>query len=159
MPYLIDGHNLIPKIAGFSLTDPDDEMRLVQLLQRFALSRQQSVEVFFDRAAAGHSGARTFGRVTARFMQAGRSADSGIARRLKQLKGAARNWKVVTSDRQVQAEARSAGAEVVPSDEFARTLQGLPESSGGGTDQPSMGESEMDEWLRLFSRPRGEEGD
>jgi len=142
---------LIPKIPGFSLADLDDEMRLVRLLQGFALTRQQSVEVFFDRAAIGKSGARTFGRVTARFMQASRTADSGIARRLKQLKGAAKNWKVVTSDRQVQAEARSAGADVIASDEFAMTLLDSQPITGGGAETSVESESDVDEWLRLFS--------
>ena len=35
MPYLIDGHNLIPKVRGLSLQSMDDEMELVELLQEF----------------------------------------------------------------------------------------------------------------------------
>ena len=31
MPYLIDGHNLIPKM-GLKLADLDDEMQLIELL-------------------------------------------------------------------------------------------------------------------------------
>jgi len=33
MPYLIDGHNLIAQMPGFSLSDPDDEARLVLRLR------------------------------------------------------------------------------------------------------------------------------
>ena len=34
MPYLIDGHNLIPKL-GLRLDSVDDEMELVAILQEF----------------------------------------------------------------------------------------------------------------------------
>ena len=34
MPYLIDGHNLIPKL-GLRLDLPDDEMQLIGILQEF----------------------------------------------------------------------------------------------------------------------------
>ena len=50
MPYLIDGHNLIPKIPGLSLEMLDDEDRLIELLQEFARVRRQRIEVFFDQA-------------------------------------------------------------------------------------------------------------
>ena len=36
MGYLIDGHNLIPKIPGMSLRMEDDEQELIQLLQDFS---------------------------------------------------------------------------------------------------------------------------
>lgn len=35
MPYLIDGHNLIPKL-GLRLDSMDDEMELVAILQEYA---------------------------------------------------------------------------------------------------------------------------
>lgn len=44
MPYLIDGHNLIPKI-GLRLSEPDDELELIRLLQDFARLRRQPIEV------------------------------------------------------------------------------------------------------------------
>ena len=33
MHYLIDGHNLIARVPGLSLADPDDEVKLLQLLK------------------------------------------------------------------------------------------------------------------------------
>ena len=35
MPVLIDGHNLIAKLPGIHLDDPDDEERLVERLRRY----------------------------------------------------------------------------------------------------------------------------
>ena len=37
MHYLIDGHNLIARVPGLSLADPDDEVKLLQLLKRCLL--------------------------------------------------------------------------------------------------------------------------
>ena len=121
MPFLIDGHNLIPKL-GLSLRSADDEMQLVALLQTFCRAERKSVEVYFDGAPAGQVGTRRLGLVTAHFVRLGSTADTSIRVRLKTLGRAARNWTVVTSDRQVQAEARAAGATIISSDEFARQV-------------------------------------
>jgi predicted RNA-binding protein with PIN domain len=85
------------------------------------------------------------------FVRAGTSADAAIARRLKKLGRAAKNWTVVSSDRQVQAEARSARAEVLSSEEFARLLQGTPrvERSKPHADK-KVSPAEVDEWLKIF---------
>ena len=53
MNYLIDGHNLIAKIPGLSLSMPDDEERLVELLNRFGQHSRGKLEVFFDGAPPG----------------------------------------------------------------------------------------------------------
>ncbi len=67
MPYLIDGHNLIPKV-GLRLDSPDDEMELVAILQEFARLKRQQVEVYFDGAPIGYDGARSMGTVRAHFV-------------------------------------------------------------------------------------------
>jgi uncharacterized protein len=121
MPFLIDGHNLIPKL-GLSLRSVDDEMELVARLQVFCRVERRQVEVYFDGAPAGQVGARKFGSVTAHFVRSGTTADAAIASRLKKMGRDARNWTVVTSDRRVQSEARNAGADVVSSDVFARQV-------------------------------------
>ena len=97
MPYLIDGHNLIPKLAGFSLSAMDDEMQLISLLQTFSRVRRQPVEVYFDRAPAGHAGVRRFGTITAHFVPSSRTADDAIRERLARLGADARNWRVVSA--------------------------------------------------------------
>jgi hypothetical protein len=151
MPYLIDGHNLIPKLAGFSLSAMDDEEKLIPLLQTFSRVRRQPVEVFFDGAPPGHSGQRRYGNVTAHFVRQGRTADDAIRLRLEKLGAAAKNWIVVSSDRQVQAEARSRHAESLSSEEFARELLHVSECSQRSPDGPTkLTDQELDDWLRLF---------
>jgi len=153
MPYLIDGHNLIPKL-GLRLTDFDDELALLEQLNEFCrISRRGQVEVYFDNAPQGYPETRRSGLVTAHFVRKPLIADEAIRLRLKKLGRAAKNWTVVSSDHRVQNEARTAGARVVSSDEFARTvietLRAGPPPSGK---DKSMSERELEEWLRLFDK-------
>ncbi len=150
MPYLIDGHNLIPKL-GMSLRSVDDELELVHRLQTFCRLQRRQIEVFFDGAPPGQDGRRAFGSVTAHFVRAGTTADSAIRARLKKLGRAARNWTVVTSDRQVQAEARQSGAAVISSEDFARqVIEVLRAGPASESKEKGMSKSELDEWLTLF---------
>jgi predicted RNA-binding protein with PIN domain len=150
MPYLIDGHNLIPKV-GLRLDSFDDELELVDLLREFSRLHRRQVEVYFDGAPAGQAGTRGMGTVKATFVRAGTTADAAIARRLKKLGRAAKNWTVVSSDRQVQADAREARAEVLSSEGFARLLQQTPrvENSKQAQDR-KVSPAEVDEWLKIF---------
>ena len=151
MPYLIDGHNLIPKLSGFSLNALDDEEQLIPLLQTFSRFRRQPVEVFFDGAPPGHSGPRRYGTVTAHFVRQGRTADDAIRLRLEKLGTNAKNWKVVSSDRQVQAEARSRHAESLSSENFARELMQVLDAAQRTPEGPTkLSDQEVDDWLRLF---------
>ena len=68
MPYLIDGHNLIPKL-GLRLDSIDDEMELIAILQGFCRVERKQVEVFFDGAPAPQAGTRKLGAVSAHFVQ------------------------------------------------------------------------------------------
>lgn len=158
MPYLIDGHNLIPHIGGLRLESPDDEQHLIRLLQAFASTRRQKIEVYFDRAAMGKAGAQTFGQVTAHFVVRKTTADAAISARLKQMGKSASGWTVVSSDREVQAAARLWGAHILSSDEFARQLinsQRRPQRE----EKPQPTAAEVDEMLRLFKKKRGEKSD
>lgn len=150
MPYLVDGHNLIPKV-GLRLDSPDDELELVAILQEFARLHRRQVEVYFDGAPAGQVGTRGMGTVKVHFVRAGTTADAAITRRLKRMGRAAKNWTVVSSDRQVQAEARAARAEVLSSDAFARMLLQTPriESAKPASDR-KISSAEVDEWLKIF---------
>jgi predicted RNA-binding protein with PIN domain len=151
MPYLVDGHNLIPKV-GLRLDSFDDELELVTLLQEFSRLHRRQVEVYFDGAPADQAGTRKLGTVKAHFVRAGTTADAAIARRLRKLGRAAKNWTVVSSDRQVQAEARTVRAEVLSSEQFARLLHQTPrgEASKPAADR-KVSSAEVDEWLKIFS--------
>lgn len=153
MPYLIDGHNLIPKIPGLNLQALDDEEQLIQLLQEYCRRQRKQIEVFFDNAPPGGVRARNFGLVVARFVRQGSTADQAIGERLVRLGRLARNWTVVSSDLAVQSSARAAQARVMPSEVFARLLvMALDEQAvdPGENRQAGVSTDELDDWLKLF---------
>jgi predicted RNA-binding protein with PIN domain len=153
MPYLIDGHNLIPKL-GLRLNSMDDEMELVAILQEFCRLERRQVEVFFDGAPAPHAGTRRLGTVTAHFVPLGTTADEAIRKHLKKMGKSARNWTVISSDRQVQADARAVQAEVISSDAFAVTLKQARNSAPKPTNERKLSSQEVDDWLKLFEERR-----
>lgn len=155
---IVDGHNLIPKIPGLSLSDLDDEQSLIDLLQRYARQRRgakgggaaRRIEVFFDRAPVGQAGTRSYGSLVAHFVQAGKTADEAIRQFISGLGKSARNVTVVSSDRQVQANARALHAAVIPSDVFARELTALPEQPPASAPQNAPS-APLDEWYQIFN--------
>jgi len=153
MAIIVDGHNLVPHIGGLSLSDPDDEEKLIRILQEYARLRQKKVEVYFDRAPVGRAGERRFGRVRAIFVREGVTADEAIMNRLRQLGKRARNYTVVSTDRQVQQAARGAHAAVISSKEFAAAWQTLilqePELDPRSR---LLSEEELADWEQLFKR-------
>ena len=152
MPYLIDGHNLIPKLS-LRLDSMDDEQELIAILQEYArLERKKQVEVYFDGAPPSHAGTRRLGTVTAHFVRQGTTADNAIRRRLKKMGKSAKNWTVVSSDRQVQAEARSARADVLSSDEFAGKLKQAREAAPKPANDRKLSKHEVDDWLEIFKK-------
>jgi hypothetical protein len=149
MAYLIDGHNLIPRIPGMSLQNVDDEQELIARLQQFCRAQRKKVEVFFDQAPAGQAGTRRYGLVTAHFVQQASSADAAIQARLERLGRQAGQWIVVSSDRRVQGAARRARARVLSAEAFADLLHGLQAGPPADPDhKPESGE--IDDWLALF---------
>jgi hypothetical protein len=117
--YLIDGHNLIPHIPGIALSDPDDEMKLIQQLQGYCQKKRKRVTVYFDRAPAGQADVRQFGLVRAVFVREGVTADEAIMDNLSKMGKRARNVTVISSDRQVRQAARAVHSKVISSEVFA----------------------------------------
>lgn len=151
MPYLIDGHNLIPKL-GLRLDSIDDENELIAILQEFCRRDRKQVDVYFDGAPAAHAGTRRLGAVTAHFVRLGTTADTAIRNRLKTLGRSAKNWTVVSSDRQVQAEAHAARAEIVSSDSFAAMLKQARDAAPKASGNRKLSDDEVNEWMRLFQK-------
>ena len=150
MPYLIDGHNLIPKV-GLRLDSPDDEMELVAILQEFARLRRQQVEVYFDGAPIGQAGTQSLGTIRTHFVRLGHTADEAIQSRLNKMAKDARNWTIVSSDREIQSAARVAHAQFISSEEFANMLRSTVNSdSKANTNEKKLSPAEVDEWLKLF---------
>jgi len=156
MPYLIDGHNLIGKIPGLRLDDLDDEKELIELLQNYCLQEQKEAEVYFDHSASGHARAHVYGKVTARFVRSGETADMAIARHLKRLGKQAANWTVISSDRAVLAAAKRARARAVSSEEFSQELI-AERNSTGSVDKPEISNAEIEDWLTLFGDQQNED--
>ena len=151
MTYLIDGHNLIPKL-GLRLDSIDDEVGLVSILQEFCRRERKQAEVYFDGAPLHHSGSRKLGVLTAHFVPLGKTADNAIREHLNRLGKSARNWIVVTSDRQVQAEARAVRAQIISSDLFAQQLRQIRGSAPKTTGDRKLSDDEVNEWLKLFEQ-------
>jgi len=153
MPYLIDGHNLIPKL-GLRLDAMDDEMELITILQEFCRLERKQVEVYFDGAPTNQAGMRKHGSVTAHFVPLKSTADNAIRNRLKKMGRSAKNWIVVSSDHRVQLEARTAQAEILSSDAFANILKQARNSAPKPTEQRKLTSQEVDDWLKLFEQRR-----
>ena len=153
MPYLIDGHNLIPKL-GLRLDAPDDELELISILQEFCRLERKQAEVYFDGAPPQHAGTRKVGAVTAHFVPQSTTADNAIRQHLKRLARNARNWIVVTSDRQIQADARAVHSEIISSDSFAKILKQVRETAPKANSDRKLSDNEVDDWLRFFENGR-----
>jgi predicted RNA-binding protein with PIN domain len=155
MPWMIDGHNLIGRIRGLDLSDPEDESRLVAMLVAYCGRVRKPATVYFDRRAAGIPNPPARGGVTVRFIATPRTADDAMRSHLQRLGKQAGNWTVVSSDAEVQRAARHAGARVQTSASFAQELESaprVPEAEKPGEDIP---QDEIQELLRAFqSRPK-----
>lgn len=155
MPYLIDGHNLIPHL-GLRLDSPDDELALIERLQTFCRLQRTRAEVYFDGAPPGQAGQRGFGLVTAHFVRQGSSADAALEARLERLGRAARNWTVVSSDGRVRRAAQAAHARVVAAEAFAGQVRAAAvQRAPGGENERTLAPEELEEWLTLFRERRG----
>jgi len=153
MPYLIDGHNLIPKL-GLRLDSLDDELELIAILNEYCRLERKQADVYFDGAPASHAGTRKAGNVTAHFVLIGNTADDAIKKHLKRSGKNAKNITVVSSDRQVQAEARAARAEIISSDSFATLLKQARASAPKPANERKLSAQEVDEWLKMFEKKK-----
>ena len=154
MPYIVDGHNLIPKTSEIDLSNIDDEKQLIQQLQTFSRQNGKDIEVFFDKASPGQARRQSYGKVTAFFVREGRTADQAILARLRALEGRASNWTVVSSDREVQSGARECNARVVSSQAFAKQLAALPidlPTVSGNKVNTEVNQEEIEYWLKQFA--------
>src|SRR3972149_3450140 len=151
MPYLIDGHNLIGRMSGISLQDPDDEAKLLALLRTFCARRATKATCSFDRGQPGHRDPPPASGVTAHFITPPATADAAIGRHLNRLGRDARNWTVVSSDAAVAEAARRRGARVISSEGFAQELAAaLTSTPPPEKPEGPPGADELEEWERLF---------
>jgi len=147
VPYLIDGHNLIGRFPGLSLTDPEDERKLLDLLERFANRTRRRMVVFFDRGVSP-SAPLSRGPVEVRFIRPPRQADEALVDYLRRLPDP-QNWTVVTSDRQLARRAVARSARVLPSEQFSQHIVRALDSKSKSR-LPHGDTPDLDEWIDLF---------
>ncbi|HET6446346.1 MAG TPA: NYN domain-containing protein [candidate division Zixibacteria bacterium] len=154
MHYLIDGHNLIAKLAGIHLGDPNDEAELVLLLRRWtAGGKNRKVTVVFDGGLpGGENQILSTSSVKVVFASADRTADDLLITRIHRL-GNPAEYTVVTDDRKVVTEGRWMKASLMSSNKFAQSIESVgkqDEFVEDGSNQ-ELSETEIVEWLGLFS--------
>ena len=157
MTYLIDGHNLIPYVPGLSLADLDDEQELIKLLSAFSQARRCQIEVYFDKGQAGRNRETTLSRMKVHFTLPPVKADDALITRLLGIGRAARNYTVVTSDREVQSRARQLGAALMSSHEFTGLLTNVISKKKTQNSIKKEKENDIDSWLELFSKGKEED--
>lgn len=157
MNYLIDGHNLIARTPGLSLSDPDDEVKLVRLLRRWtAADGRRKVTVIFDAGLpAGEAKHLSGAGVKAVFAPNNSSADAVLIRRIEAI-GNPPEYVIVTSDNAIASAATRRRIAVQSSETFAANMMSDRRFGGGGSGEtqrpeaPAMSADEMQEWLSLF---------
>ena len=147
MPFIIDGHNLIPHICGLSLAQLDVELALLELLDGYFKGKRKSAIVFFDKAAPGGEQNIKRGFVSAHFTRPPLNADKAIWNTVRGLGKSAANYTVITSDLEVSDSARRLGAKVLSSAEFAQKLSTDWKRKKSGKHEPV---EDMDYWLKVF---------
>jgi predicted RNA-binding protein with PIN domain len=157
---LIDGHNLIGKLPNISLSDPDDEAKLIVLLRsHYVQNPREPIQVVFDPGKEGGlPGVKGGAGVSVRYAPRGTTADAIIMRILREATNA-RSITVVTSDNEVRNVARAQGALLLSSQEFADrlfahspkrgTIQARSRSNG---DKPAN--PEVDFWMEQFKQKK-----
>ena len=152
MPFLIDGHNLIGQMAQLQLSDPEDELKLIMLLGRFALRRKRRLVVVFDRGVYGRTIPASHG-VSVRFARSPGDADALIIKQLRRFVSP-QEWVLVSSDRALIAVAEDVGCRVVQAHEFAAMLEAMDAPSPYDTERAAahahVPGDKVAEWLDLF---------
>ena len=157
MPFLIDGHNLIGQMHDLSLSDPNDEAKLIAKLRQFAERSGKRMTVVFDPNPAdtapglGHSLSK-MGNLTVIYTQAGHKADDIIRAKVSEAKDK-QGLIVVTSDAAVANFTRMNGIRVESSPEFIKRLRAAMSEQTGGYQKPQGSHREVQNWSEVFKEP------
>ncbi len=155
MQYLIDGHNLIGKMADIRLEDPDDEVALVLRLRRWAAKgSKRQILIYFDRGLpGGQDKGLSTGNVKVVFASSGQSADSLLIRQIQRVKNPG-GYTLVSSDNRIRKAAQERHMPLWRAEEFAaRMAKDL--APGAATDITAVDDDplsidEVEMWLTLF---------
>jgi predicted RNA-binding protein with PIN domain len=135
------------------LDDPEDETQLVSLLRGYLARVKKTGTVVFDRGQLGVQTQLSNRRLKVIFARPPRTADD-VLRDLIRRERSPRGLSVVTSDAQVAAVARQAGAAVKDAATFARELLVAP--ARAAQKEQELSPTEVAEWEEAFKtrRPR-----
>ncbi len=155
MPILIDGHNLIGQMRDLALSDPDDEVKLIERLRRYANRVNKRITVVFD---PGRNSIRSqwreasvSGLIRVIFAHPGEKADDVIRARVSEEKDK-QGLQLVTSDAAVANFARACGIRnVASSGDFIRTME-LALRPTAGPEKP-LPNREYENWSDVFREP------
>ncbi len=144
MPVLIDGNNVMHRLPAGERTREGLRRRVLGLAHR----QRIRLEVIFDGPPPdGTPPVEPLGAVTIRYSGT-RTADDLIVARIP--RGAsARDWTVVTDDRELVRRVTAAGARTLRALEWLRRTAPPPGEHEAKPDTPSPGE--IQEWLDIFS--------
>ena len=156
MPFLIDGHNLIGQMRDLSLSDPNDEDKLIARLKQFAERADKRVTVVFDpnpndtTPRIGHGRTR-MGNLTVIYTPAGNKADDVIRNLVGDVKDK-QGLIVVTSDAAVANFTRMTGVRVESAADFIKRLR-TALANQPSAEKPQAGHREVDNWSDVFKDP------
>ncbi len=159
MNYLIDGHNLIGKMDGIKLSDPDDEAKLVlRLLNWVAVGKNRRVIVVFDGGVHGVNWSNLASdRLRVVFVPQGRTADDWLIRFMRHEVKNVREFHLVSSDNAIIRQAENRRIAYTKSEDFAAEmaqergeLSKMGEEKPKPLDRPVLNEAQVDAWLHLF---------
>jgi predicted RNA-binding protein with PIN domain len=154
MPVIIDGHNLIGKMKGISLADPDDEEKLVRLLaQHLHDSRKKAIVVFDKGSDLDFVPSQKGPRLRIIFAPRESSADALIIDMIRRDPNP-RGLTIVSSDNEIRRCARSRRAHLVLSEDFAQELESCPHHHRRSARTDSFEHIDVNEWLEYFKRKR-----
>jgi predicted RNA-binding protein with PIN domain len=123
MAYLIDGNNLLGRIAPHELRERSGRDGLVVRLLAFQRVTRARIHLVFDgNPEVTPTDIAVNPKFTIHYPGAGQSADD-VIRDMMTAQTDKRRFFVVTSDRAIRELAKKRGLEAVPSDAFARELK------------------------------------
>lgn len=158
MVILVDGHNLIPELPSLSLSDPQDERKLIEILSEYARLSRNKIILFLDKRAIGQPFAKTVGTIKIFHADERTSADETIIQYLQKHPPESQRTLVISSDRHVQIQVQSLGAKTQPSEEFARTVVALLQNPPSHKNdrarsklEAPLSPAEMSVWIDVFN--------
>jgi len=149
MPYIVDGNNVMGQTPGWHRDKAAARERLLHALAEFSRHKGVRVTAVFDGGADNRfPEGSAFRGVKILYADRGSDADRKI-QRLVETASDPRGITVVTSDRQLAFLVRSAGAKVIRSGEFRKSLLESGAQSGGREKERAIG-GDLDQWMRYF---------